>query len=1079
MTVSPPPQLRLLGAVAAVHADGPATSPSAMVRTLLALLALHAGRPLSTSLVVEELWGDSLPKNPRNAVQVLVTRLRRWLPDAGIDADALRFEQDSYMLDVAPEAVDAVLFNRSAQRANDESLPANERLAAADDALARWQGEPFTGCARGALLESEARRLEEVWLATLELRHELMLRLGRHAEIVADISVLASQYPERERLARVAMLALYRSGRQHDALAVYQAVRNHLIDEYGLEASPELTELETRILEQDPTLDAEAALDVAPVASDLGAANELVGRATDRARVAELVASPATGIVVLVGEAGIGKSTLVRAALRDAVAAGSVAALGSWDGDPSPLAVWAAVVGAVGISLGDLRVSLRGEALASALRRRLAELARDQPVVLALDDVHLADSSSLALLVALAKLGLPERVTILAAAREPDLEPHAAWLAARVDLARVGGFETLALAELPRDDVTELVRARLDDAAVDPQGEIADVVWELTSGHPLHAVALLDVMRSEPDVARRRDAAQRVPDSLRPLVQFQLATLDRGCRDAVELLAISGRTTPAVLARRRGLATTELIQDLRPALDAGLVTVSDGRLGLRHALARAAVEDQIPAPARQVLHVTCLDDAQAGQADPFRVLRYARGAGALVEPARVASVQLEAGKVAYARGAFVEATELLRAARANLAGVAATEATLYLGLVASATGERALADDLFDEVIRDLSPDASVELLAAAALGHDPHAVTAMGNPSRLARLRIAAERTAGLRTQERFDLMHALLFEERVAEDVRGAVHALDELEELAAVLDSKVDLARVADMRTRDWFDNTTIDVRTRLTSAQNAYDIATTVDDPHVRLGALESFISASLAVGDLERAHDLRWELERVGERWHLARARWAAAIVEATLLLAAGDPGADNAATRARELGERLGVPDALGAFGVHTFTAQFLAGDAGGAIPVVELAVAMYPNVPAWRAGTALAYAAAGRVEEAREQLQQYLAARATSTTNLFDKPGLCLAAVAAFTLADASTAKALLEVLRSEPTEIVVVGLGAAVLGPVDFYVGLAELTLGDRNGAARLETAAARAEALGWAPWATTIRSLTASRQ
>jgi predicted ATPase/class 3 adenylate cyclase/Tfp pilus assembly protein PilF len=247
-------RLRLLGPVVAVHEDQLVASPSVMVRTLLALLALHAGSPVTTTVIIEELWGASLPKDPRSALQVLAARLRKWLPSAGLEASALRYEQDSYVLDVPDHQVDVARFVNDVTAAMKGRADATVRLAAAERALVWWRGEPFSGCVPGVLLETEAARLDELRLSVEELRHEMMLALGRHNEIIADLGALIARYPARERLAKLAMLALYRADRQHEALAVFQTVRRHLAEEYGLDVSADLVELEAKILAQDDQL---------------------------------------------------------------------------------------------------------------------------------------------------------------------------------------------------------------------------------------------------------------------------------------------------------------------------------------------------------------------------------------------------------------------------------------------------------------------------------------------------------------------------------------------------------------------------------------------------------------------------------------------------------------------------------------------------------------------------------------------------------------------------------------------------------------------------------------------------------
>ena len=249
---------------------------------LLARLLLDANRTVATDRLVDDLWGDDPPESAQKMVQIYVSQLRKVLP-----AGMLQTRPPGYAIEVEPGAIDAVRFERlrlegaAAQAAGNAELAA-ERFRAA---LALWRGEPLGGLPE-PFARAEAARLETLYLACVESRIEADLDRGRHSELVAELDVLVARHPLREGLRAQQLLALYRAGRQPDALAAYQAYRKHLTGELGLEPSARLRELERRVLRQDPSLElvagepapAVVAHDVRYVTSgDLSIAYQVVG----------------------------------------------------------------------------------------------------------------------------------------------------------------------------------------------------------------------------------------------------------------------------------------------------------------------------------------------------------------------------------------------------------------------------------------------------------------------------------------------------------------------------------------------------------------------------------------------------------------------------------------------------------------------------------------------------------------------------------------------------------------------------------------------------------------------------------
>ena len=219
-------------------------------RAVLALLLLRANHVVSTTRLIDELWGEAPPETARAALQVYVAGLRKALGDGQA---TLGTKAPGYILEVAPGALDLDRFERLRDEARACDDPAH-RSGLLRDALALWRdtplgefdGEPFAAIA--------AQQLEERRLAVLEERIDTDLVLGRHARLVAELDALVVQHPYRERFRGQLMLALYRSGRQADALAAYRDAREAFASGLGLEPGPELKALERAVLEQDPSL---------------------------------------------------------------------------------------------------------------------------------------------------------------------------------------------------------------------------------------------------------------------------------------------------------------------------------------------------------------------------------------------------------------------------------------------------------------------------------------------------------------------------------------------------------------------------------------------------------------------------------------------------------------------------------------------------------------------------------------------------------------------------------------------------------------------------------------------------------
>ena len=224
-------------------------------RALLALLLLSANEVVPDDRLLEDLWGNEPPASGRAALRVRISQLRKALGEAG---DALLTRPPGYVLHVEPDRIDARLFERLYGEGRRQLAEGAAELAAMTlrEGLGLWRGPALADFAYETFAQTEIARLEELRRAAFEERIDADLALGRHVELVGELEALVVTEPLRERLRGQLMLALYRSGRQADALAAYRDVRQGLVEELGIEPGRSLAELETAILHQDPALDA-------------------------------------------------------------------------------------------------------------------------------------------------------------------------------------------------------------------------------------------------------------------------------------------------------------------------------------------------------------------------------------------------------------------------------------------------------------------------------------------------------------------------------------------------------------------------------------------------------------------------------------------------------------------------------------------------------------------------------------------------------------------------------------------------------------------------------------------------------
>jgi predicted ATPase/DNA-binding SARP family transcriptional activator len=474
-------EFRLLGPIELVDDDGlPVRLPAGKPRALLAILLLEAGRVVSVDRIVDVLWSERPPATAAKIVQGYVSRLRKLLP-----AGVLETREPGYVLRVEDNELDLSRFERlradAAAAADDGRSQAAATLLA--EALALWRGRPLADVADELELPGELARLDELRLATLEERIAVDLGLGRESQLVPELEALTKAHPLRERLRAQLMLALYRLGRQADALAAYRDTRQLLVEELGIEPSAELQQLERQILTQDETLPATVRTERLPPVP--AALTRLIGRRSEVDEIGELLGRTGTRLVTLVGPGGVGKTRLALTVAEQRADA--------------------AYVSLAPVQEPGLVRSVVAHTLGLADEGSLAEWLRPRELLLVLDNFeHLLDAAPFVTELLAAARGL----SVLATSRTP---------------LNVSGEHVYTVSPLPERDAVDLFveRAAAAGAAVEGVAAVEEICRRL------------DCLPLAIELAAAR-VTTLSPELLLGRLAERLAILTRGPRDLPE-----------------------------------------------------------------------------------------------------------------------------------------------------------------------------------------------------------------------------------------------------------------------------------------------------------------------------------------------------------------------------------------------------------------------------------------------------------------------------------------------------------------------------------------------------------------
>ncbi|WP_051759210.1 BTAD domain-containing putative transcriptional regulator [Herbidospora cretacea] len=945
-------------------------------RAVLALLVASRGDVVSVDRMIEDLWRGEPPAKAIASLQSYVANLRRLLEPGRpprAPASVLVSAAPGYAVRLDAEAVDAWRFERSAAEAR--ALSARDPAAARtllSDALGIWQGQAFAEFADEEWAVAEAARLTEVRLVAQELLVETTLRSAPPADAVPAAEMLTRREPLREEGWRLLALALWGSGRQADALAALRRARTTLAEELGLDPGRALTDLEDAVLAQ--RLDLLHAATRAPgpaesaqvtIAAPHAAENWtdpvgplFVGRDLELAEIADAAARAAAGdagVVLISGEPGAGKSTLMARIADDLDPALWLVATGrcpetegappawAWIEALSPLTRIAPLgehAEALAPLLGDARPPsddgaagrFRMHRAACAWLRSMTQNSgarQGRALAILLDDLHRADAETLGLLVAVAEQLTAARVLLVAAYRPSDVtdaqEDALAALAARSPTR-------LHLDGLSEGDVERLVTS-----VCGREVEAGTVAWiaERTGGNPFYVRESARLLASEGSLA---GVARSVPEGVRDVLRRRLARLPAPAVTVLRLAAAVGREAEVEVLVGAADADEDGVLD---ALEAGVLTglltePSPGRVRFTHALVRDTLYHDLSQVRLTRMHARVADALAALHPDDHTALahHYAR-AGTSATAERAVAHSVKAAELATRRYAYDTATELYEQAldaferlpAQAMADRDAAKVELLAALVRAQVQDGAVAH-------ARVTRQKAVEIAQAA--GRDDLLIAAFScwteaTPWLIRPYSYVDERTVGLITRllKRDDLdpvVRCRLLEMVVSElenegDPRSAAAAA-ELEELAATLDDPAMTALALTVRLKE----TTFELEPRrvLGLSVRLVDLATR----HDHLLAYRwygEFVAARACwmLGDLPGMHRHLKAAADLAAAYQMIEAREVTNVAYATLRHVAGDlDGALAAYAAAFGLLHRKGSLNAEGAHALSVFSVR-------------------------------------------------------------------------------------------------------------------------------------------------------------
>jgi DNA-binding SARP family transcriptional activator/DNA-binding CsgD family transcriptional regulator len=1054
--------------------------------SLLGLLLLHANEPVSVERIVDGLWGRHAPASAAKLVQGYVSSLRRRL-----GRDRVLTRAPGYAVCAEEGELDALRFQRLVSEARDAAPAEAARLLRA--ALTLWRGPALANVRLEDPSETGVERLNEQRLAAQIARIDADLALGRHNELIGELEALCSAHPLTERLRGHLMLALYRAGRQADALHVYRETRRVLADEVGLEPGPDLKALERRILNQDPSLELDpwrARVEELELPGPLRVESPFpfVGRVRELTVLRKLLpTAPGDGrrIVLLEGEAGCGKTRVVRRFARDAASAGALVLYGACD--PEVRTPYGPIAEALAPLLtpdgadgpGDERplARLLPELAASpdpnterhrlhiAVADLLAQAGRRTPVLVVLEDGHWADTPTLLLLRHLARAAADARIMVLATFRDTEAEVRGELADALVDLRRAGDAVRLHLSGLRVEDVADFLAASTPRGTASPG--LAVALRELTGGN---AFLLCEVWRTlvdtgavELDGARLRLARPleeiASPQSVREVVGRRLAALPQETRDLLELAAVVGPEFGLELLREVAPEEIAGLDALEPAERAGVIEPIPPGLVHRftHELVRRALYDRLASMRRAQLHLRIAEALErrgdsASDRGVADLAHHFAEAAILGQRDRAVDYNLRAALLATESFAFKEAAARLETALAIGLGDERrrAETLLDLGTASFRMGELPRSIESYRGAAQLAREIDDAELLARAAIGLEEACRRGLVVDDELVEVLEEASEAVGagdtrLRVQVLAALARAFAFR---GDAERGSVVGANAVA-MARRLGDRRSLALA--LFSSYWARGGMSPERVAKL-LDEAQDLAGEAGDLEIGAQAMMFAVSALAAVGDIPAARTREARGLETAERLRQPYVLHAMEQLGSALSLLEGSlADAEAAAERAHDWGGLLTGPPAHAAYGIQMFGIRREQGRLEELAPVARVLAVGNAGGTLWRPALCALLAELGLEDMVEPELEQV---RRDGLDGL--RRGLWLGSLTYLTdacsaIGDREVAALVYPELAAYEGGNIVIGYSVAFYGAADRYLGMLAATLSDRERAER----------------------------
>jgi DNA-binding SARP family transcriptional activator len=1031
--------VRLLGPLELECKGQPVRIGAAKERLVIVVLGLNAGRVVPTARLVDSLWGDDPPDSASVTVRVLISRVRKTLAAAGC-CQVIGTRPLGYVMVGDAVDIDVDLFWALAARGRAELAAGATRDAAAtlNVALALWRGDRLAESG-GGQLEGESARLTEARLATLEVRIEAELADGRHAEVVGELEELCHDNRLRERLWGQRILALYRCGRQADALAAYQELRTTLAEELGLDPSGELRRLENAVLAQDPALAAPAVPE--PMARSPGPPDDAaiplpaplevtetapcIGRDGAQRELAAVWGAVLAGeprMVLVRGEAGVGKTRLVREAGRAMHRRGAVVLHGRCDEDIAIpyrpireclahyltsacdgrlaehdrhcLAEIPRLVPELERRMPDLPVPTRTDPdverylLFSAIAHLLGEIASGAPLVLVLDDLHWADQPTVQLLrhIAGAARG---RVLVLGTYRDKQLLPGQPLTGALAALSREPTVGHIHLTGLTEPAVASIMEAMAGHALDEVGAELASALARETGGNAFLVVEEIRHLRDAGALEPTDDghgtvavdlASLGLAHSVYQVVAGRLDELGDEARSLLLMASVIGEQFDLSLLCAAGQSDEDLTLDVLEAAERqALVTEAIGQTGtfrFAHALVRHAVSQQLGTTQRARLHTRvgealeqlCGDDPD--ERTPELAQHFL--AGWPTDAAKAARYARLAGERALTALAPAEALRWFTEAIEALRGVPDDRERLWC-LVGLGDAQRQLGIPGAREILLDAAHRArrlsEPQLLIRAALASNRGFFAQFGQiDTDLVVMLEAALGVCPPDSPQRVLLLSRLAAELAFHPDVARRCALADKA---VAVARSSGDVAALLDALTRP---DTALMIPElsdhRLSRLREAQALADRVKDPVASFWAAHQFFLLLVERADPQNADHCLQHAEKIAAQVDQPVLRWVSSFDRCCLALLAGEVDeADRLASDALKIGTESGQRDAESIYNGQVLCIRWHQGRLDEIIPVLLRMATEYPDFLAIRPSLAFAELLSGEPGHARRLL--------------------------------------------------------------------------------------------------------------